>query len=373
MVCPTALYSAAHTADDVVFGLDSFGRTWHRQEMLKARVVAGDRTLGAQLLSLLEPWLFRRYLEQADETGIRALKHRILLDATIHQDDWRNVRFAHGGLDDTEATVEFLQLLAGGDQPAVRQKGTLEALAGLQAAGIVTAEERRLLEDTYVVLRRLQHRLQILLGSDEGAIPVDPALAERVVTDLDLPSDAAALSTELRQRLSVAWNVLEKLLTSAFAEDPPATREVDLLLNPAPPPEEIRAALGSVWLFEPEQALATLNDLASEQVPFLSTRRCRHSLALILPQLLCAVGADANPDRTLGSLARVSNSLGGKGVLWELLGRKSTVAGPVCQAMRRQPPAVGRIDHESGNDRRADRFAAARQATHSRRARCHAR
>ena len=39
-------------------------------------------------------------------------------------------------------------------------------------------------------------------------------------------------------------------------------------------------------------------------------------LGLILPRLLCAVGTTPNPDRTLDNLARVSNSLGGKGVLF---------------------------------------------------------
>ena len=64
--------------------------------------------------------------------------------------------------------------------------------------------------------------------------------------------------------------------------------------------------------------MATLNSLAAEQVPFLSTRRCRHLLAAILPRLLTAISATPNPDRTLDNLALVSNSLGGKGVLWDL-------------------------------------------------------
>jgi glutamate-ammonia-ligase adenylyltransferase len=41
-------------------------------------------------------------------------------------------------------------------------------------------------------------------------------------------------------------------------------------------------------------------------------------LATILPQLLCAVGRTPLPDRTLSDLVRVSSSLGGKGVLWDL-------------------------------------------------------
>ena len=58
--------------------------------------------------------------------------------------------------------------------------------------------------------------------------------------------------------------------------------------------------------------------LSTEKIPFLSTRRCRHFLASIAPPLLRAIAATPDPDATLIELSRVSDSLGGKGVLWEL-------------------------------------------------------
>jgi glutamate-ammonia-ligase adenylyltransferase len=314
--CPTA--AAAHSEDDVVIGFDSYGRTWHRQEMLHARAVAGDRRLGEEVLSRLQSWLFRRYMNRADETGIKALKRRILIRAILHQDDWRNTRLARGGIDDIEATVEFLQLLAGGDQPAVRRRGTLAALIGLEEAGTITADERTALKQSYLFFRRLEHRLQILLGSPVMELPLDESSVERIARSLGHVTNATTFIAELRNRLDVTWQTLDKLLVSAFPEEPPAAREVDLLLDPAPPPEEVRAALSPFGFDEPQRALTILNDLATEQVLFLSTRRCRHLLASILPQLLCAIGATPNPDRTLDNLAQVSNSLGGKGVLWDL-------------------------------------------------------
>jgi len=93
---------------------------------------------------------------------------------------------------------------------------------------------------------------------------------------------------------------------------------VELLLDPDPSEDEIGAALAPFGFARPRAALAVLQQLAQEQVPFLSTRRCRHLLSQILPQLLCAVTATPNPDRTLDQLLDVSNSLGGKGALWEL-------------------------------------------------------
>jgi glutamate-ammonia-ligase adenylyltransferase len=53
-------------------------------------------------------------------------------------------------------------------------------------------------------------------------------------------------------------------------------------------------------------------------VPFLSTRRCRHFLASIAPKLLREVANTPDPDMALVNLEKVSASLGGKGVLWEL-------------------------------------------------------
>ncbi len=316
---PDSPYSAcAHSMEDVIVGFDSFGRTWHRQEMLKARSVAGDRELGQSMVARLETWLFRRYLGRADETGIKALKRRILMDATLHQDDWRNVEVSRGGLKDIERSVGFLQLLAGGEQPAVREPNILAAMEGLEGGGIVTPEERTVLQDSYVFLRRLQHRLQVLVNCDARELPADGAQVARIAAGLGLPSKVDAMEAELKQRLDRTWQTLRKLLTSAFAEEPPMPREVELLLDPDPAPEEVRAALAPFGFEQPEQALATLNELATEQVPFLSTRRCRHLLAGILPKVLCAVGATPIPDRTLDHLSRVSNSLGGKGVLWDL-------------------------------------------------------
>jgi glutamate-ammonia-ligase adenylyltransferase len=310
--------AATHAADDVVIGLDSFGRTWHRQEMLKARPIAGDQELCESVLSRLEPWLFRRYLSRADETGIKAFKRRILVEGTIHQDDWRDVRLARGGLNNLEDTIEFLQLLVGGDEVEARQRGSLVSLAGLERAGAISGTERSTLEDSYRFLRRLEHRLQTRIAPQATVLPDDGLLLTAIARDMLPGSDGEGLVAELRRRLDNSWQTLRKLLTAAFEEDLPVSREVELLLAPAPPIDEIRAALAPFGFEQPERALQALNNLASEQVPFLSTRRCRHLLGQILPRLLCAVAATPNPDETLDSLAGVSDSLGGKGVLWDV-------------------------------------------------------
>src|SRR5207237_9446485 len=57
---------------------------------------------------------------------------------------------------------------------------------------------------------------------------------------------------------------------------------------------------------------------AQETILLLPSSLCRHFLASISPLLIKAIAATPDPDATLVSLSKVSDSLGGKGVLWEL-------------------------------------------------------
>ena len=112
--------------------------------------------------------------------------------------------------------------------------------------------------------------------------------------------------------------ILDHLLHDAFSDDTQTQAEVDLVLDPDPPEERIVEVLGKYRFRDVRQAYRNLMSLAEERIRFLSTRRCRHFLAAIAPQLLAAIAATADPDSTLVNLDKVSDSLGGKGVLWEL-------------------------------------------------------
>src|SRR5262245_33426935 len=126
---------------------DVSGRTWERQAFVKARAAAGDLDFGQAFLAHLEPWIYRRYLSRADITGIKALKRRIEHHVKSEGADLRNVKTGHGGIRDIEFTIQFLQLLSGGDLPDLRTGNTLEAIAKLEIGGCLTRQERSILEE----------------------------------------------------------------------------------------------------------------------------------------------------------------------------------------------------------------------------------
>lgn len=302
---------------------DVSGRTWERQAYVKARPIAGDLTLGREFLAALEPWVYRRYLSRADITGIKALKRRI--EQRTHREgaDALNVKTGHGGIRDIEFVIQFLQLLNGGDLVALRTGNTLEAIVQLEHCGCLTHQERTLLEENYSFLRKVEHRLQIMFDLQTHVLPHDPGELRKLAirlgySDRDGRSALADFAADYRQTTEVNRKILDHLLHDAFSDDTKTEPESDLVLDPEPDPEQIEAVLGSYRFQDVPQAYKNLMDLSREKIRFLSTRRCRHFLAAIAPQLLKAIAATPDPDFTLVNLSKVSDSLGGKGVLWEL-------------------------------------------------------
>ncbi len=298
-------------------------RTWERQAFIKARPVAGDLELGQRFLDQLTTWIYRRYLSRADITGIRALKRRIEKRTRSEGGDLRNVKTGHGGIRDVEFVIQFLQLLNGGDRAELRTGSTLEAIARLQDAGSLTTLEGSLLEENYGFLRMIEHRLQIMFDLQTHLLPEDPGELRKLALRMRYfdTADRTALEkfeNDYRQKTEVNRRILDHLLHDAFGDDAETEAEVDLVLDPDPPEEQIVEVLGKYAFRDVKSAYRNLMSLGEEKIRFLSTRRCRHFLASIAPGLLEAIASTPDPDSTLVNLGQVSDSLGGKGVLWEL-------------------------------------------------------
>ncbi len=299
------------------------GRTWERQAYIKARPVAGDIDLGREFLERLQPWIYQRYLSRADISGIKALKRRIERRVQLEGADQRNVKTGHGGIRDIEFVIQFLQLLNGAEVPQVRTGNTLEAIRQLAAAGCLSDQERAILEENYTFLRRIEHRLQVMFDLQTHTMPENPVELRKLALRLGYTQTGSidpltAFQHDYQTRTELNRRILDHLLHDAFPDESAAESEVDLVLDPDPPPARIEEVLGKYPFRDLKQAYRNLMALAEEKVPFLSTRRCRHFLAAIAPKLLEEIAATPDPDSTLVQLGQVSDSLGGKAVLWEL-------------------------------------------------------
>jgi glutamate-ammonia-ligase adenylyltransferase len=302
---------------------DLKGRTWERQAYVKARAISGDREMGNSFLRQMEPWVYRKYLSRADISGIKALKRRIEQRALRDGGDLRNVKTGHGGIRDIEFVIQFLQLLNGGDLPEIRTGNTLTAMDRLAQVGCLTMREHAVLRENYEFLRDIEHRLQVLFDLQTHTIPDDEQELRKLAIRLGYSAKSGAdplesFKSDYRSKTELNRKILDHLLHDAFGEEDNVEPEVDLVLDPDPPRELIEQVLGGLRFRDVRAAYENLTALATEKIEFLSTRRCRHFLAAIAPALLRAISRTPDPDFALVNLRTVSESLGGKGVVWEL-------------------------------------------------------
>ncbi len=231
--------------DSTLSYYDVKGRTWERQAFVKARPIAGDRDLGLELLARLEPWIYRKYLSLADITGIKALKRRIEQRTEREGGEVRNVKTGHGGIRDIEFVIQFLQLLNGGALPEVRTGNTLDAIARLEKVGALTPDERTKLEDNYNMLRKLEHRLQIMFDLKTHVLPSSrdelARLAVRMgYANTDDKSPLQMFQDDYSRRTNQNREMLDHLLHHAFPADGTSEPEVDLVNDPDPRPSAFK-------------------------------------------------------------------------------------------------------------------------------------
>ncbi len=155
-------------------GLETYlvtqGRAWERYAWLKARALTGDPR--GELDALVVPFVFRKYLDYDAYDGLRDV-HRQIRDQGLRRDYLANVKLGEGGIREIEFIVQALQIVRGGREPPLRVKGTLPALAALEARGLLPRSAAAALRDAYVFLRRTEHRLQYRDDQQTHQLPAD--------------------------------------------------------------------------------------------------------------------------------------------------------------------------------------------------------
>src|SRR5580658_2212327 len=112
----------------------SRGRDWELQMLIKARISAGDRGPGNELLNFVEPLIYKtttdfRTVEAVSETRARVHEKQHLEMQRRGKPTGADVKLARGGIRDIEFLVQCLQRLHGGRDLWVRHGGTLLALS----------------------------------------------------------------------------------------------------------------------------------------------------------------------------------------------------------------------------------------------------
>ncbi len=173
---------------------ETWGRTWERAALVRARPVAGDVRFGARLLEALAPFVWRRSVDPRVVEAMTAMLARARVEAGDAERD--DLKIGPGGIREVEFFTQALQLVWGGRDARVRAANTLDGLRRLRARGFVTEREETELSDAYLFLRRLEHRIQFATGLQTHALPSNRDIRTGVARSLGY-SDAPALERAL--------------------------------------------------------------------------------------------------------------------------------------------------------------------------------
>ncbi|MDZ4696222.1 MAG: bifunctional [glutamate--ammonia ligase]-adenylyl-L-tyrosine phosphorylase/[glutamate--ammonia-ligase] adenylyltransferase [Deltaproteobacteria bacterium] len=254
---------------------ETFGRTWERQALLRARPCAGDEALGHRVLTTLLPFVHRRSLDP--EIIAEVLSLRDMFREGIPPEIF-DVKLSPGGIRDCELVAQLLQLLHGGQRPDLRTRETPGGLQRLFVSGLLTDRERTSLLSAYRFLRTLEHHIQLENGAQTQKLPTDEATQFRLALQMGFP-DRTALLSEIEKHRSAVRNIADTMGTPS--EGP--SGEVLRLLDPAREPEQIEAELAKLGF-----------------VSLVESRRAIESARARLPvQWLAEAIASPNPDRAL--------------------------------------------------------------------------
>ena len=146
---------------------------WERQALIKARLVAGDETLGIKFLRMVHEYVYSPPVTSAQVVEIRQMRYRIETERTDPQHAELEFKTGWGGLVDAEFLVQTLQLRYGHAHPPLRTPRTLAALNRLASLGLIDEADALPLRAHYLFLRRVESTLRRAENTSVSRIPAD--------------------------------------------------------------------------------------------------------------------------------------------------------------------------------------------------------
>ncbi len=188
------------------------GREWERFAWLKSRVVAPRAAVSSgralPLRSLVSAFVYRRYLDYGIFEGLRQLHRKIREEAQRRAagrpERANDVKLSRGGIREIEFIVQLLLVVRGGQFPEIRTRSTQKSLQKLAGRGLMKPETALKLDQAYVFLRQVEHRIQFLDDQQTHLLPTNDA-------DLDWIARAMGLCDAPGAQQATACGLLDRL------------------------------------------------------------------------------------------------------------------------------------------------------------------
>jgi glutamate-ammonia-ligase adenylyltransferase len=301
---------------------ESWGQSWERTAMLKARPVAGSIEFGERLLSMLKPFVYRKYLDYSLIDDMKNMKQKIDASLTRSMERETNLKLGRGGIREIEFFIQALQLVYAGKKPHLRERNSLQALDKLLADKLISDEDHLRLSDAYRFLRTVEHRIQVVQERQTHNLPSKEdelnALSRRCgfLRPNGLERFRIVLEEHRSNVATIYGNLFHNKGGDSFQELEPW---VLFLLDRKADPDLIMDMLAERHFEDLGRAYENLMSLRRGPEKSHITPRNRRMLENIMPLMLREVFESPDPDLALINLERFLAVIGARSAYYALL------------------------------------------------------
>ncbi len=294
------------------------GREWERYAMIKARVVAGDQQSGAELMTRLKPFVYRKYIDFGAFESLREMKAMIAREVQRKgMDD--NIKLGAGGIREVEFVGQAFQLIRGGREPSLQIRPILAVLQRLHELGQLPKFVVDELTAAYIFLRDSEHRLQEFAEQQTHKLPADDLGQLRLAFAMGF-ADWASYEKTLRAHMRRVHEHFEQVF-AAPQTDHAENDELDLRGVWLGVMEETvsQATLQQIGFTDAVEALRLLQAQHRSRAYLNMSAQGRSRMDQLMPLLLGAVGATDGPDETLRRVLQLVEGIGRRSAYIALL------------------------------------------------------
>jgi glutamate-ammonia-ligase adenylyltransferase len=301
---------------------ESWGQSWERTAMLKARPVAGSLELGEQLLKMLQPFVYRKYLDYNLIEDMKNMKLKIDASLTRSMEGETNLKLGRGGIREIEFFIQALQLVYAGKNPTLRERNSLKSLNTLLAARLISEADHRKLSDAYRFLRTVEHRIQVVQERQTHNLPTkdDEILALSRRSGFLRTNGLERFREVLEHHRGNVSSIYGTLFHSRDENlQQAAAPEVLFFLDHKADEDLVKDMLAERHFENVDRAYENLLALRSGPTKANLTERSRRLLEKISPLLLQEIFTSPDPDMALSNLERFLAMVGTRSSYYALL------------------------------------------------------
>lgn len=203
------------TIDETENYYEASSEAWERFAWLRARAISGPAELATDMIERLRPFIYRRSLSSEDLDRFIEIKNE--MSKVRRRKGYWNVKVGEGGIRDLEFFIQMLQMVNAYSYADLQLTGTLKVLFGLQQHQFLTEIEAAEINHSYLFLRRLENRLQMVDEQQTHELPDDHGKRLVIARSLGISggSDNEIMDnfeTELFANQNLAQGYFERLL-----------------------------------------------------------------------------------------------------------------------------------------------------------------